>query len=75
MNQQKPTQCDQVLAYIETHGAITQLDAEKFGCRRLASRVCDLKKQGYGIISRLVDVQCSDGRIVKVARYEMGVTA
>lgn len=66
------TQCEMILAFMANHGSITQLDAEKFGCRRLASRVCDLKKQGYGIISRLVDVQCSDGRIVKVARYEMG---
>lgn len=69
------TQCEMILAFMANHGSITQLDAEKFGCRRLASRICDLKKQGYGIISRLVDVQCKDGRIVKVARYEMGVTA
>lgn len=66
------TQCEQVLDYIDKHGAITQLDAERFGCRRLASRVCDLKKQGYGIISRMVDVGCRDGRTVKVARYEIG---
>lgn len=75
MKQHKLTQCEMVLAYIANNGHITQLDAETFGCRRLASRVHDLKKQWYDIISRLVDVQCSDGRIVKVARYEMGVMA
>lgn len=69
------TQCDQVLDYIERHGSITQLDAETFGCRRLASRICDLKHDGYPIIRQMVDVTCKDGRIVKVARYEMGVTA
>lgn len=41
----KLTQCEMILQYIEETGSITPLDAlREFGCMRLASRMCDIKK-------------------------------
>lgn len=46
----KQKQCDRVLAYIKQNGSITSLEAiEKIGVARLASRICDLKNQGWDI--------------------------
>lgn len=45
MAETKLTQCERILQYIEENGSITQLDAlREFGCMRLASRMCDIKK-------------------------------
>lgn len=44
----KATQCERILQYIEENGSITSYDAiREFGCTRLASRICDLKRVGY----------------------------
>ena len=41
-------QNDLVLAYIRAYGSITTLEAFRdLGISRLASRICDPKKQGY----------------------------
>ena len=54
----KQTQAQRVLNYIETFGAITQLEALKdLGVMRLASRISDLKKQGYAIQSETITVK------------------
>lgn len=54
----KQTQAQRVLNYIETFGAITQLEALKdLGVMRLASRISDLKKQGYAIVSETITVR------------------
>ena len=54
----KPTQAQRVLEYIEQYGGITQLDALKeLGVMRLASRISELKKQGYPITSDVVAVK------------------
>ena len=46
------TQCEKILDYMRLNGSITPLDAlREFGCMRLASRITDLKAQGYDIIS------------------------
>jgi hypothetical protein len=54
----KQTQAQRVLNYIETFGAITQLEALKdLGVMRLASRISDLKKQGFPIVSETITVK------------------
>lgn len=50
----KPTQNQRILNYIEQFGSITQLEALKdLGVMRLASRISDLRKQGYKIVSEV----------------------
>lgn len=42
------TQCDRVLDYLNKFGSITTKEAfNDLGIARLASRICDLTKQGY----------------------------
>ena len=51
----KPTQCERIIQYMKDFGSITTLQAfTDLGCTRLASRVTDLKKQGYDIKSEFV---------------------
>lgn len=66
----KPTQCDKIVDYMEKYGSITQLQAYlDIGCWRLASRISDLKRRGYGIKTDTVKVKNRDGEFVPVARY------
>ena len=45
---EKLTQCEMIINYIKEYGSITTLQAFRdLGCTRLASRINDLKKQGY----------------------------
>jgi hypothetical protein len=49
----KLTQCEKILRHLEDYGEITSLTAMKeYGIMRLASRITDLKKQGYSIVSK-----------------------
>lgn len=50
--QHKPTQNERIIAYIREFGSITQLEAhQELGVMRLASRISDLRKKGYKIVS------------------------
>lgn len=50
---EKVSQCDKILRHLEDYGEITSLTAMKeYGIMRLASRIADLKKQGYPIVSK-----------------------
>lgn len=41
----KKTQCEMILAYMEEVGSITPAEAmAEFGCMRLASRICEIKR-------------------------------
>ena len=43
-------QKDRVIAHILAYGSITAAEAYSlYGCMRLASRICDLKRKGYNI--------------------------
>ena len=49
----KPTQAQRVLDYIREFGSITQLEALRdLGVMRLASRVSDLRREGYNIVGK-----------------------
>lgn len=68
----KPNQNERILDYIERFGSITQLDALKdIGCMRLASRISDLKRLGYPIISEVETVENRFGEKVHIKRYRM----
>ena len=46
------TQCDRIIRHLQDYGSITSLEAMKeYGIMRLASRINDLKRRGYKIIS------------------------
>lgn len=65
-----PTQCDQILEYMRTFGTITQLDALRdIGCMRLASRISDLRSQGYAIGRRMKTGKNRYGKDVTFAEY------
>lgn len=73
MSNSNPTQAQRVLEYIEQFGSITQLEALKdLGCMRLASRISDLKKQGYPIQSEVEAVKNRFGESCYIKRYSMG---
>ena len=63
------TQLEKVIDYIDRNGSITQREALFFGCGRLASRICDLKKAGFRIKSESIKVKNADGSFSYVAKY------
>ena len=66
----KSTQCDKVLEYMKTFGSITQLQAlQDIGCMRLASRITDLRQQGYPIGRRIKTGKNRYGDSVSFAEY------
>ena len=66
----KSTQCDKVLAYMRMFGSITQLEAlQDIGCMRLASRISDLRQQGYAIGRRIKTSKNRYGDSVSFAEY------
>ena len=72
MNEQKSTQAQRVLDYIDEFGSITQLEALKdLGVMRLASRISDLKKQGYPIQSEIEVVKNRYGEKCHIKRYSL----
>ena len=70
MQNSKPTQNERILEYIEQFGSITQLEALRdLGCMRLASRISDLRKQGFPIVSETEAVENRFGEKCRVKRY------
>lgn len=64
------TQTEKILNYINKYGSITPLDAlREFGCMRLASRMCDIKRQGYTVYKVMETAKNRDGEKVCYARY------
>lgn len=69
----KPTQNERILNYIEEFGSITQLDALRdLGVMRLASRVSDLRRKGYNIVSKTEAVKNRHEEICYIKRYSLG---
>lgn len=68
----KPTQNDRILDYIDRFGSITQDEASRdLGVKRLASRISDLKRLGYPIISEPEIVKNRFGEKCRIARYRL----
>lgn len=69
----KPTQAQRVLAYIEEFGSITQLEAlNDLSVMRLASRISDLRREGYPIKSEIEPVKNRFGETCHIKRYSLG---
>lgn len=70
MENRKLTQRDKIIAYIKKHGSITPLDAlREFSCMRLATRVFELKEDGYKIKTVIEKAKNKNGEPVHYARY------
>lgn len=70
MKTRKMTQAEMVLDYIREFGSITQLDALRdLGVMRLASRISDLKKDGYLIDGKPEAVLNRYGEKCYIKRY------
>jgi hypothetical protein len=68
----RPSQCERIIEFIKEHGSITDKQAEDaLGCRRLASRIYDLKTQGYPIQSEMITVKNRWKEKCRVARYSL----
>ena len=68
----KPTQNKRILDYIREFGSITQLDAlQDLGVMRLASRISDLRQQGYPIVSKIEPVTNRYGETCHIKRYSL----
>lgn len=70
----KPTQNKRIIEYINKFGSITQLEALRdLGVMRLASRISDLKRNGYSIISNVDTVENRFGEKCRIKRYSLEV--
>ncbi len=68
------TQAEKILQYLRENGSITPLDAmREFGCMRLASRICDLKRSGLPIKKEMEAAKNRYGETVHFARYKLEV--
>lgn len=68
----RPTQCERVIQYMTAYGSITQFDATKdLGVLRLASRISELRKDGWPIQSKMDTVLNRFGEECRVKRYSL----
>ena len=66
----KQTQCTRIIRYMKDFGSISTLEAfGDIGCTRLASRICDLRQQGYDIGSKMEKSKNRYGETVYYKRY------
>lgn len=70
----KTTQNQRILDYIAENGSITQLEALRdLGIMRLASRISDLKREGYAIKGVTETVKNRFNEDCHIKRYSMEV--
>lgn len=63
-------QTEKIRRHLETYGSITPLEAiEKYGIMRLASRMSDLKKEGYRFVSDRIVVRNREDEPCTIAIY------
>lgn len=66
------TQCDKILRHLQDYGSISQMDAlREYGIMRLASRISELKRQGYPVTREMVAGKNRYGETVTYARYSL----
>ena len=71
----KPTRNERILNYINDFGSITQLEALRdLGVMRLASRISDLRKNGWSIVSQREAVENRYGEKCYIKRYRLEVS-
>lgn len=68
----KATQAQRVLSYMQEFGSITQLDALRdLSVMRLASRISDLRREGYIITGKNEAVKNRHGETCYIKRYSV----
>lgn len=68
----KLTQCQRIIDYMRQFGSISTLEAfNDLGVARLASRIHDLKGQGYDIISETKTSKNRYGESVSFKEYRL----
>lgn len=66
------TQKEKILQYLKEHGTITTREAfVNLGVTRLASRIWDLRNDGYNVIREMISVKNRDGEKCTVAQYRL----
>lgn len=66
------TQCTRIIRHLRDYGSITSLEAMKeYGIMRLASRISDLKRQGYIIESTMEAGKNRYGEATRYTRYTL----
>lgn len=69
-NNNRPTQCERLEKYFKDFGSITQLEAlTDLGIFRLASRISEMKKNGYDIKDKQECVLNRYGEKCYIKRY------
>lgn len=69
-NNSRPTQVERVKKYIDDFGSITTLEAvNDLGVLRLASRISEMRKNGYDIKDEQVAVKNRYGEKCYIKRY------
>ena len=67
------TQTEKVLRHMRDFGSITALEAiSEYGILRLASRISDLKRQGYPIVGKVEAVKNRYEETCYIKRYSLG---
>lgn len=68
------TQTEKVLTHLQKYGSITPLEAlQEYGIMRLASRISDLKHDGYKVSKKIVSRRNRAGETVRFAEYSLEV--
>lgn len=66
------TQGDRIIEYIKTFGSITTLQAfTDLGVTRLASRIHDLRRDGYEFETEFVSSKNRYGEVVSYKKYRL----
>ena len=66
------TQCERIVKYCNDFGSITQYEAMKdLGIMRLASRMSDLKRDGYIVTRTYKQVSNRYGEKTSIAEYRV----
>ena len=74
MSNSRPTQCERLVDYMKRHpiDGVTQIEAlNQLGILRLASRISELKTDGYIIEKEMISVKNRFGEKCSVARYRL----
>jgi len=67
------TQCEMVLKHLTEQGSLSSVEAlERYGIARLASRICDLRREGHNIQGETVTRKNRYGKPVTFTVYKMG---
>ena len=65
-------QTDLILMHMKKYGSITHMEAEmEYGIARLASRINDLRRQGYAIKSEMISGKNRREEKTNFARYTL----